>query len=77
MPGADKIYKNMSLAASGDVILCHDGGGNRNQTVEALEKFLKDYSQKGYSFITVDEMMEYEAAKQKDSSTPPISTYNN
>ncbi len=70
------ILKNMKLAASGDVILCHDGGGDRDQTVEALEKFLKEYSEKGYRFITIDELMQYEPAKQKDTSSAPVSTYN-
>lgn len=64
MPGSEKIYKNMCLASSGDVILCHDGGGDRSETVEALKDFLKEYSLKGYKFITIDELMQYEEAKQ-------------
>ena len=76
-PGSDKILQNMKLAASGDVILCHDGGGDREETVIALEKFLKEYTEKGYKFITIDELMEYEPAVQKDTSSAPVSTYNN
>ncbi len=75
MPGADVILKNMKLAASGDVILCHDGGGDRSETVEALEKFLKDYSSKGYKFITIDELLEYDEAEQKDDATASTSKY--
>lgn len=67
MPGASVVLKRLELASSGDIILCHDGGGDRSDTVEALETFLKDYSLKGYSFITIDKLMEYDAAKQESS----------
>ena len=75
MPGAKNILKNMELAASGDVILCHDGGGDRSETVEALEQFLKDYSAKGYRFITIDELLQYDEAAQKDDTTASTSKY--
>ena len=75
MPGSDTILKNMELAASGDVILCHDGGGDRSETVKALEQFLKDYTSKGYKFITIDELMQYDEAKQQDDATASTSKY--
>ena len=71
MPGKSKVLSNMKLAASGDVILCHDGGGNRQQTVDALAEFLKEFSAKDYKFITIDELMEYEEAEQKGDSNNP------
>lgn len=55
----------MKEANSGDIILCHDGGGDRSQTVEALEQVLPYFTEKGYKFITVDELMQYPAAAQK------------
>lgn len=76
MPGAKKILSNMKLAASGDVILCHDGGGDRTGTVEALEDFLKEYTEKGYKFITIDELMKYDEAPQKESSNNLNTSYN-
>lgn len=66
----------MKLASSGDVILCHDGGGDRQQTIDALKEFLKEYTQKGYKFITIDELMEYEEAEQKsDVATAKSNSY--
>ena len=76
MPGKDKILKNMSLASTGDIILCHDGGGNRSETVSALEEFLNEFSSKGYKFITIDEMMQYDEAKSKNDTTASTSKYN-
>lgn len=65
MPGSSVIYEHLELATAGDIILCHDGGGDRSETITALGKFLKDYSEKGFSFITIDELMKYNPAKQK------------
>ena len=77
MPGVKTILKNMELAATGDVILCHDGGGDRSETVEALEQFLKDYTNKGYRFITIDELLQYDEAEQKNDTTASTSKYAN
>ena len=75
MPGTEKILKNLKLASTGDIILCHDGGGDRHETVEALNDFLKEYTSKGYKFITIDEMMQYDEAKQKDDTTASTAKY--
>lgn len=75
MPGKDKILKNLKLASSGDVILCHDGGGDRSETVAALGEFLNEFTSKGYKFITVDEMMQYDEAKSKNNTTASTSKY--
>lgn len=76
MPGKDKILSNMKLATSGDVILCHDGGGDRKQTVAALQDFLKIYTEKDYKFITIDEMMQYQEAEQKNDVGTSTSKYS-
>lgn len=61
-PGTDAIYKQMMDAWPGAIILCHDGGGDRSQTVAALKKALPKLKAKGYRFITVDEMLKYPAS---------------
>jgi len=33
----------------------HDGGGNRQQTVDALPAIIKAYKKAGYHFVTLDE----------------------
>ena len=43
----------MSGVHSGSVILMHDGGGNRSQTVAALPTILKSLKAQGYGFRTL------------------------
>ena len=61
MPGADAIYQVMISADPGDIILCHDGGGDRSETVEALKKALPYLKSKGFTFVTMDEILQYPA----------------
>ena len=61
-PGADAIAEQMKSARPGAILLMHDGGGNRSQTVEALRQALPYLKEKGYRFITIDELMEYPLA---------------
>lgn len=57
-PGADAIVNNaLAGVTSGSIILFHDGGGNRDQDVEALPKILKTLSDEGYKFVTVNELL--------------------
>ena len=50
-PGADQIAAHiLSHAYPGAIILMHDGGGGRSQTVAALETVLAELSTRGYSF---------------------------
>ena len=58
-PGADVIAERILSAQPGDVILMHDGGGDRSQTVEALRQALPVLKEKGYRFVTVDELLAY------------------
>lgn len=58
-PGADVIEKNILKAKSGDIILLHDGGGDRSQTAEALRNALPKLKEKGYSFVTVEQLLTY------------------
>lgn len=62
LPGADAIYEQMISAQPGDIILCHDGGGDRSQTVEALRRALPYLKSKGFSFVTMDELLQYPAS---------------
>lgn len=58
-PGADAIAEQIKSAWPGAVILMHDGGGDRSQTVEALRQALPYLKEKGYKFVTMDELLEY------------------
>ena len=56
-PGADKIAEAIMSAQPGNVVLMHDGGGDRSQTVEALKIALPKLKAESYSFVTIDELM--------------------
>ena len=43
----------------GSIILMHDGGGERSQTVAATEMLIKKLQEKGYTFKTVSELMRH------------------
>ncbi len=40
----------------GQVVLLHDGGGDRSQTVEALPKIIETLKAKGYQFVTISQL---------------------
>jgi cellulose synthase/poly-beta-1,6-N-acetylglucosamine synthase-like glycosyltransferase len=53
-PGVDQIVNNaIPPAAQGAVVLMHDAGGDRSQTVTALDTFITQMQQRGYRFATV------------------------
>ncbi|WP_274307618.1 polysaccharide deacetylase family protein [Solibacillus daqui] len=62
-PGVNKIVNTVLTGIEqGDVVLFHDGGGNREQTVQALEKILPELKKQGYSFVTISEMLRLQQA---------------
>ncbi|MFD7899112.1 bifunctional polysaccharide deacetylase/glycosyltransferase family 2 protein [Streptomyces sp. NPDC059743] len=57
-PGADVISRNATpKGGKGAIVLMHDSGGDRSQTVEALEHFLPKMQERGYEFTTVTEAL--------------------
>lgn len=58
-PGANAIAEHIESAWPGAIVLLHDGGGDRSQTVEALDHALPHLKAQGYRFVTIDELMEY------------------
>lgn len=57
-PGVNKIVNTvLNGLGNGNVVLFHDGGGNREQTVQALEKILPKLKEQGYRFITISQMI--------------------
>ena len=58
LPGADAIVANCTAdMAPGSVILMHDGGGERDQDVEALPRVIEAWQKEGYKFVTLDELL--------------------
>jgi len=58
--------------APGGIILMHDGGGDRSQTVKALPELIADLKQQGYRFVTVAELLKMrEKENQTTTATQP------
>ena len=58
-PGSDAIAAAIMSAQPGQVVLMHDGGGDRSQTVEAVRTAIPQLKEQGYSFVTIDELLAY------------------
>jgi peptidoglycan/xylan/chitin deacetylase (PgdA/CDA1 family) len=58
MPGTGAIYSRVVGAAqSGSIILMHDGGGDRSETLAALPEIIDTLRGRGYRFETVTELL--------------------
>jgi peptidoglycan/xylan/chitin deacetylase (PgdA/CDA1 family) len=57
-PGVGRIVRNVvSRVRPGSIVLLHDGGGLRWQTVAALPLIVRQLRARGYRFVTVPRMM--------------------
>ncbi|MGH3698072.1 MAG: polysaccharide deacetylase family protein [Pseudonocardiaceae bacterium] len=52
-PGTGFITSRLLAAQPGDILLCHDGGGNRAQTIESLRTVLPTLKSRGLMFVTL------------------------
>ncbi len=72
---ADDVLANLPPCAEGNlrcgnVILLHDGGGDRSQTVIALAAILDGLKERGYQVVPVSELM----GRSRADVMPPITT---
>jgi peptidoglycan/xylan/chitin deacetylase (PgdA/CDA1 family) len=57
-PGTDTIYQNVvSNAHNGAIVIQHDGGGDRSQTLAALPREIATLRHTGYRFVTVTDLL--------------------
>ncbi|HEX6455019.1 MAG TPA: polysaccharide deacetylase family protein [Solirubrobacterales bacterium] len=60
LPGTGAIYSNIvSHAQNGSIILMHDGGGPRGETLAALPRVIDTLRARGFGFVTVSELLGY------------------
>ncbi len=66
---ADSIFNRVvRYQANGNIILLHDAGGDRSQTVKALPRIIKYFRQHGYAFTTVANLL----GKNREQVMPPV-----
>ncbi|MFJ8184481.1 polysaccharide deacetylase family protein [Streptomyces sp. NPDC096105] len=62
-PGVDEIIRRATPEnGEGAIVLMHDSGGDRSQTVAALDRFLPDLKEKGYEFDNLTEALDAPSA---------------
>jgi len=55
-PGVDQILRKVIPDGDGgNIVLFHDAGGDRTQTIEALDRYIPLMKARGYTFVTVSE----------------------
>ena len=56
-PGVDEVVRNGTPPRGrGGVVLMHDGGGDRRETLAALERLVPALRARGYRFVTVSQL---------------------
>ena len=74
-PAVPRLMNNIFREAKpGGIVLMHDGGGDRSNTVKALPEIINRFRKQGYEFVTVPELLEMQdqhpqlTAKNKSKS---------
>ncbi|HVE97609.1 MAG TPA: bifunctional polysaccharide deacetylase/glycosyltransferase family 2 protein [Mycobacteriales bacterium] len=68
-PGVDRLVRNTLPAGDeGSIVMFHDAGGDRSQTVAALPRVIEAYRERGYQFTTVSGGLGLEA----DAAMQPV-----
>ncbi len=52
-PGTSYIVSKLLAAAPGEILLCHDGGGDRSETVTALKTVIPALQSRGLQFVAL------------------------
>lgn len=74
LPGSDAIRAaTVNNAFNGAIVLMHDGGGNREQTVAALPAIIDDLKAQGYEFVTVGELIRLDGRVPEDVPAGTVS----
>jgi peptidoglycan-N-acetylglucosamine deacetylase len=68
-PGADEIVARVLAGAGrGNVVLLHDSGGDRSQTVEALPRLIHELRARGFQLVAVSGLL----GMSRDQLLPPL-----
>ena len=60
LPGKGAIYGNViDHARAGAIVIQHDGGGNRSETLAALPQEINTLRREGYHFVTITQLLGY------------------
>jgi cellulose synthase/poly-beta-1,6-N-acetylglucosamine synthase-like glycosyltransferase/peptidoglycan/xylan/chitin deacetylase (PgdA/CDA1 family)/spore germination protein YaaH len=71
-PGTNQIVQttlDQVAGKNGNIVLLHDGGGDRSQTLAALPRIIEGLQAKGYELVSVSDLL----GLTRDEVMPPIS----
>jgi peptidoglycan/xylan/chitin deacetylase (PgdA/CDA1 family) len=72
-PGVSRIeYTALSGARPGAIILMHDGGGNRSETVASLPKIISALRRRHFKLVTVPQLLADDPPPHSQSNARPI-----
>ena len=73
-PGRAKIvYTGISGGQPGAIILMHDGGGDRSETVAALPRIIARLRQRGFKLVTVSQLVGGDPPARDQPPPTPLS----
>jgi peptidoglycan-N-acetylglucosamine deacetylase len=73
-PGVNRIvYTAVSGAQPGAIILMHDGGGDRSQTIAALPRIIRALQKKHYRLVTVPRLVRDDPPPRHQPAPHPLS----
>jgi peptidoglycan-N-acetylglucosamine deacetylase len=73
-PGAARIaYTAISGARPGAIILMHDGGGNRDETLAALPRIIAALRRRGYRLVTISQLLADDPPPRDQPAPQPLS----
>ncbi|HYB31005.1 MAG TPA: polysaccharide deacetylase family protein [Solirubrobacteraceae bacterium] len=73
-PGVARIvYVALSGAQPGAIILMHDGGGDRSETVAALPRIIRGLRRRGYQLVTVSQLVRDDPPPRHQPPPQPLS----
>jgi peptidoglycan/xylan/chitin deacetylase (PgdA/CDA1 family) len=73
-PGTPRIvYTALSGARGGAIILMHDGGGPRDQTVASLPRIIRKLRQRGFHLVTVPQLVRDDPPPRGQGPPRPLS----
>ncbi|MDS4070385.1 MAG: glycosyltransferase [Candidatus Competibacter sp.] len=70
-PGVDEIVRRTVEEAErgeGNMILLHDSGGDRSQTVRAIPRIVEELRKRGFQFVSVADLL----GRGRDDVMPPV-----
>jgi cellulose synthase/poly-beta-1,6-N-acetylglucosamine synthase-like glycosyltransferase/peptidoglycan/xylan/chitin deacetylase (PgdA/CDA1 family) len=72
-PGADAIVANATPPGEqGSIVLMHDAGGDRSQTVAALDRYIPMMKARGYRFVTASQGLSLALAQPDAGPAPAV-----